>query len=85
MIIKNEEMNDTPRTDSIQNGDFNYVNIWFSRELERENNAMRELLNESYQFFRSYNEQLHPWHRGIDAWCEKAEKFRVKKTDWRET
>jgi hypothetical protein len=77
MNKKNVEMSNTPRSDSEQRGDF--VSIRFARELERENAALRELLNEPYQFFRFGHKALMPWGKALDKWCKRAEKLGFKK------
>lgn len=48
-------------------------------KLERENAALRELLNEPYQFFRFGHKALMPWGKALDGWCERAEKLGFKK------
>lgn len=48
-------------------------------ELERDNAALRELLNEPYQFFRFGHKALFPWGKFLDGWCKRAEKLGFKK------
>lgn len=43
------------------------------------NVALRELVNESYQFFRFGHKALNPWGKGLDHWCERAEQLGFKK------
>lgn len=46
-----------------------------ARRLRKENAALRELLAESYHFFRFGHKALMPWGKALDNWCERAEKF----------
>lgn len=86
-------MSDTPRTDaevfevdvvfvSYDGPAFepkNVVEPDFARELERENAALRKLINEPYQFFRFGHKALFPWGKFLDRWCKRAEKLGFKK------
>ena len=47
--------------------------------LERENAALRKLINEPYQFFRFGHKALFPWGKFLDRWCKRAEKLGFKK------
>ena len=78
-------MSDTPRTDAacfaIVSNDPQSVVVWadVARELERENAALRKLINEPYQFFRFGHKALFPWGKFLDRWCKRAEKLGFKK------
>ena len=48
-------------------------------ELERDNAALRKLINEPYQFFRFGHKALFPWGKFLDRWCKRAEKLGFKK------
>ena len=50
-------------------------------ELEKENAALRNLLNESYQFFRFGHKALQPWGKALDKWCDRAESLGFKKEE----
>ena len=41
--------------------------------------GMRELVYESYQFFRFGHKALKPWRKALDHWCERAERLGFKK------
>lgn len=86
-------MSDTPKTDAavftvdvafvshdgLASEPEEVVEPDFARQLERENAALRELLNEPYQFFRFGHKALFPWGKFLDGWCKRAEKLGFRK------
>lgn len=46
---------------------------------QSENAALRELINEPYQFFSFGHRALEPWKKALDGWCERAEQLGFKK------
>lgn len=46
---------------------------------DADNTALRELINEPYQFFRFGHKALFPWGKFLDRWCKRAEKLGFKK------
>jgi hypothetical protein len=73
-------VSDTPLTDAAKEGGESWMELAaLSAVLERENAALRELLNEPYQFFRFGHKSLEPWGEALDEWCERAEKLGFNK------
>lgn len=67
----------TPRTNKSwnMNGDDAEAAWSFARTLEQENNLLRALINEPYQFFTFGHKALQPWGNALDDWCKRAKPF----------